>query len=966
PLFNVSWPIFIYWLAGLASLIFSLIFIGPYLANFFPKVAILSYVRRIEYIVLFFITISTIKSLKDLKDYLIILSITILGFSIYGAGQHFYLNLWNTFPAFFERFSFCFPSFQTGNEEFAKGTPLCLPEGARVTSTFAGHYDLSAYLVLIIPILIGIFFTLKKSITGKLLFSLAILSIIILIFTSSRNAFFAYLGGLSFSLVLLKKKKYIVPFIVLSIVLMLIFSGSMAKRFAQTLRFVSVVTNNQGQVVGQADLSDELKRKLAKDKLILENIPTQNLPEGSGYIGLPQTGLQVSTTSALVRKGLSIEEARRLKLENGGVEITSVSGTFLVKKVLVYDISLTTRFQAEWPNAWRAFLRNPVFGSGFSTITLATDNDYLRMLGETGAFGFSSFMLIFIVFGLILKEALPKVSSPLAKGYLLGIAGGVFGLFLNAFLIDVFEASKVAETLWILLGIAMGVILLYKDKFSLGKSLKKIFTSHTFVMIYLAIVALTLFGPSIGAFFVGDDFSWLRWAANSTIQDLPRYFINSDGFFYRPITKTVVFFLWSLFSFQPYGYHLFSLLLHLLIGFAIYKVSFKLFNRKLIAFASSLIFLILPAQGETIYWFSAISVLLASFFIVYGLLALVKFRESKSLIFYILAFTLYLLALGSYEMGIIFPLLMIAVDVFMRAKKDKKFYWSYIPFVMMIPLYYIIRQVSNTVSVGGDYSYNLIHLPQNIIGNFMGYFGVFIFGERFFAIYDYARLILRQNTNMVLIFALFFLAIFIIFAYLNVNNFKKLLKDKNGRVLIFSLIFSFVSLLPFLGLGNISERYGYLSSVGYVFSLTVLIAWISGFVSRTFKNKNYQEYAVILLIILLGIFYWTQQIAIRNQWMKNGKITNRTLAYLRIYHEDIKKNSTMYFANIPTKQGQSWIFPVGLEDGVWFVYRDPTLKIVKLRDETEARRVRKDLTAAKKVNSYVFYFDRNGKFEEVK
>jgi len=379
---------------------------------------------------------------------------------------------------------------------------LCLPEGARVTSTFAGHYDLSAYLVIVIPILIGIFFTLKKSIAGKLLFLLAILSIIILIFTSSRNAFFAYLGGLSFTLVLLKKKKYIVPFIVLSIVLMLIFSGSMAKRFSQTLRFVSVVTNNQGQIVGQADLSDDLKRKLAKDKLILENVPSQNLPEGTGFIGLPQTGLQVSTTSALVKKGLSIEEARRLKLENGGVEITSVYGTFLVKKVLVYDISLTTRFQAEWPNAWRAFLRNPILGSGFSAITLATDNDYLRMLGETGAFGFSSFILIFIVFGLILKETLPKVTSPLARGYLIGISGGVFGLFLNAFLIDVFEASKVAETLWILLGIAIGVILLYRDKFNLRKSLKKIFTSHVFSIIYIVIIALILFGPSIGNFFV--------------------------------------------------------------------------------------------------------------------------------------------------------------------------------------------------------------------------------------------------------------------------------------------------------------------------------------------------------------------------------------------------------------------------------------------------------------------------------
>ena len=39
------------------------------------------------------------------------------------------------------------------NEEFAKGIPIKLSQLSRVPSTFAGHYDLAAYLVLMIPIL---------------------------------------------------------------------------------------------------------------------------------------------------------------------------------------------------------------------------------------------------------------------------------------------------------------------------------------------------------------------------------------------------------------------------------------------------------------------------------------------------------------------------------------------------------------------------------------------------------------------------------------------------------------------------------------------------------------------------------------------------------------------------------------------------------------------------------------------
>lgn len=961
---TASWPIFIYWFFGLLSLAFSLIFIGPYISNFFPSVAILSYVRRIEYILLFFIAFSTIKSLKDLRDYLVILSVTILAFSLYGLGQHFYLQLWNLFPKFFQGFTFCFPSFQTGNEEFAKGIPLCLPENARVTSTFAGHYDLSAYLVLIIPILIGIYFSFKKSVKKYLLLGLTFLSILILIFTSSRISFMAYLIAIASTLTFIKRKKYILPFFLLSVILMLIFSGSLARRFMQTFRFASVVTNNQGQVVGQTELPDDLKKKLAKDKLVLENIPSQNLPQGSGFIGLPQTKAQESTDKALIQRKLSIEEAKRLQLANGGVEISTVSGSFLIKKVLVYDISFTTRFQAEWPNAWTAFQRNPFLGSGFSTITLASDNDYLRMLGETGALGLFSFVFIFIVFGLILREAMPHINSKFAKGYLLGISGGVIGLFFNATLIDVFEASKVAESLWILLGIAMGIIFIFKDKFNLRANLKRIFSSHIFIVIYLLLAVLVFYFSTVGNFFIGDDFTWLKWAANSTVMDLPKYFTDSGGFFYRPVAKSVVFFLYTLFSFQPQGYHLFALLIHFLIGFAIYITSFRLFKKKLLAFGAAFVFLALPSNSESIYWISTISILLSSLFIVYGLLSFLSFRKNNRLIFYVSSFVLYLLALGSYEMAVIFPFLMLVVDLYLRVKRDKSFYLSYIPFIAILPAYYVLRIAANTVAMGGSYAYSVVHFIPNVIGNFIGYWGLFLFGGSFFSVYDFARSSLRENSSIVTIIALFILSVIILIAYLNFRKIKNLAKEENVRILFFSIVFSFVALLTFLGLGNMSERYSYLSAIGFSFGLIIIIAFLIKLIGKRLKGKIKFDYLFIAALVLLGIYYLNGQALAQKEWERAGKITKRTLAYFRIYHEGMQKNSTLYFANIPTKQGQAWIFPVGLEDGIWFIYRDPTMKFYKLEDEAEARRLKKKL--GEKQGSFVFYFDKNGNLEEVK
>jgi len=112
----------------------------------------------------------------------------------------------------------------------------------------------------------------------------------------------------------------------------------------------------------------------------------------------------------------------------------------------------------EWPRSLRAFAKNPFLGTGFSSVTLATDNDYLRLLAETGLLGFIAFFLIFLEIGRRVLVFLKKAKAGLERALVAGLAGGALGLLANALFIDVFESSKVAFIFWILMGSLVGLM----------------------------------------------------------------------------------------------------------------------------------------------------------------------------------------------------------------------------------------------------------------------------------------------------------------------------------------------------------------------------------------------------------------------------------------------------------------------------------------------------------------------------
>lgn len=959
-----------YWGIGAIAFLISIIFIGPHLANFFPTVAFLSYFRRIEYMVLFFVAFSTIRNKKDLRDYVVVLCITLVGIVLYGFGQRLYLNLWHFFPKFFEKYPFCFQSFQTGNEEFAKGIPLCLPPDARITSTFAGHYDLAAYLVFVIPILIGIFIAVKRLWVKIFIALLSIGSIILLLLTSSRTSFAAYLIGVIVMLFLIKQKKFIIPVVFISLLLLVLLSGSLARRFLETVRFTSIVTNSQGQIVGEATstLPLDLRKKIAKNPT--ENVvvpqapPTQNLPQGSSFIPLPVDKAPVATSVAVVQKNLTTDQLKKLKLQYGGVEISTISGSFLIQKALVYDISFTTRFQGEWPHAWQAFMMDPLFGTGYSSITLAADNDYLRALGESGFMGLGSFLFIFVILGITLKEVGKTINDKFSKYVIFGLAGGVIGLFLNAILIDVFEASKVAEPVWMLLGIGTGGLLLYQKKpVEYLHNLQMLITSKVFIRFYLLLLLFIFFASSFSYFFVGDDFTWLRWGASSTTSAIPHYFIDAQGFFYRPLAKLIFFYLYTFFSFQPQGYHLFNILLQWILSIGIFSLANKLLRNKLLAFLAAVMFVLLPMHEENIFWIATLSINLSAIFLLYGILSFINFREKNSPVWYFLTFILAIFGLLSYELAIVFPLLLLITDAFItKPKKKMSAIFSYFPFILLSLLYLPLRQLFHAIKPSGDYAYNIPHLLPNVFGNLYGYFSLFILQEHAISIYQNMRDMLKLHALPIAILC----GLVCIGIFVTVFMYKKRIiafyRIYDFTVPLFCISFSIVTLLPFLGLGNMAERYGYVASIGFVILLLYIFKKLFSVTKTTPRI-----YSVVIILVCLAIFTWYSFELNREtkEWNNAGNITYQTLSALKLEYPSLPQFSVLYFANVPIKHGEAWIFPWGLSDGIWFIYRDPTMQVIQTKTIQEAKDKKVKLESVSLQTAHIFYFNGKGELSEV-
>jgi hypothetical protein len=432
--------------------------------------SVLHFFRYIEYFSLLFIVFSSIRTRKDVMLLLGIMVCTLVGVGIYGYGQKY----------------FYWPVYSTMNREFSKGVRLYLTDHARVQSTFAGHYDLSAYLVIILPIVLALAYSNIKKGLKIGLFIVHAMGVWLLIVGAARTSFAAY--GVSMALVVLffavqkqglwKKIRWGTTHMILNLVmvavLLSIFGDDIYERFVQVLDSYPQISSSYHQLNKQrkdlvASIPAALGIKfdkgappangLSTDEAVAVLVASDERPvpyrPADVYVDVPNKVVVATESADGTKKNITIEVPRTWS-ENS----------------LRYGLSLGIRLDTLWPQAIRGFLRNPLFGSGYATLNKAelteftiaesTDNNFLRTLGETGLLGFISFYGM-VVFAIILAWKQRATRDPVLRAVALGYVAATIGLLLNAAYIDVFASSKVAFTFWSVTGLMLGYIVVNRN-----------------------------------------------------------------------------------------------------------------------------------------------------------------------------------------------------------------------------------------------------------------------------------------------------------------------------------------------------------------------------------------------------------------------------------------------------------------------------------------------------------------------
>lgn len=950
--------ILLFWTVGAISTFHGVLIIFPTLANVFSNVAFFSFLRHIEYLGLFFVAYSSIRDKKNIYPVITVLSLTLFFVILYGLGQRF-LGL---------------PAFLTGNEEFAKGVPLTISSLGRITSTFAGHYDLAAFLVLLIPVIASLFFAFKNWFIRIFLVIVFVLGFWLLFMTVSRVSFFALLISLTLLLIFQKKKFALFLLGVLTLIL-LVLSPSLADRFGNTVKPIDVLVDaKSGMAIGQIK---EVPKEYLKDKTVLRqnatlkdaknstssaviaystlpdnvdiliaaNAPNgENLPQGTGYINLSLSPIVKRTDQYFV------EKIQNLALSN---EFHAYSGNFLIKKARAYDLSFTTRFQGEWPRTFDSFKRNILFGSGYGSVSLAVDNNYLRILGETGLLGFLSFVSLFLISAIYIRKAFPKIDSPIVKSFALGLSAGTIGLLINALLIDVFEASKIAYTFWILLGFLLGILHFYnnEDNVDIYKEIRRTLVSTKALIIYLFTITAVLIFPGSSNFFVGDDFTWLRWAAE-TKGNLFNYFIQSDGFFYRPGAKIYFWFMYHFFWLNQSFYHFVSIALHFGVVSLLFLILRKILRKNSLAFLSAIIFLFTSSYHEAILWISSTGFLFTVFFSLLSLLFFIYWKENGKRICLVISITSLVLSFFFHELGIVTPFILIAYDLIINGREKWESKKNYALIVFPIIPYLFLRFIANSHWSGGDYGYNLSKLPFNIVGNLLGYFLLNLLGPQFSVIYENLRNFFRTDLP---IFAL--LSLLIILGLWRIYKIlPRLFTGAELKIIYFGLVFFVISLVPFLGFGNIASRYTYLSAVAISIVLTIILKKVFEALF-SIEDKFSSIMLVILLSLLLSSYQLFQLQKVHSDWQNAGRISEIYLLSFEGIYKDywVGKPMHFYFVNVPIKNGDAWIFPVGFKDAIWFILQNDRITVDQVDSVSNALNYAKGNPL-----SEVFLFDKTG------
>ncbi len=377
----------------------------------------------------------------------------------------------------------------------------------------------------------------------------------------------------------------------------------------------------------------------------------------------------------------------------------------------------------------------------------------------------------------------------------------------------------------------------------------------------IAIVTFIVFSPSLKCGFTNfDDKSLIvqnPLVIGNSI-DVEKIFTSTvAGSDYYPVTYLSFALNFQFGKLDPFGFHLWNILLHVINTLLVFIFIFSITKRNLfMAFFVSLFFGIHPMHVESVTWIMERKDVLFSFFFLIGLITYLYYRESRKIGWYSLIVILFVLSCLSKGTAVIFPAILLLIDYLLCERITRKMVIEKGPLFLISTVFIILTYLlhKNPSSHHFTFIQRLIFASSNVLW----YIYKLIIPDNLSAYYSF------PNINSIpLIYYLSPIIVVILVAII----YKFLRKEK---IFLFGLLFYFFSIFLMLqiiptGSGdfNMADRYSYLPYIG----LLLIIAYSINIL----RLKNIKFRCFTLCFVVLGALLFSYQSYARTKIWKDSE-----------------------------------------------------------------------------------------------
>jgi len=447
-----------------------------------------------------------------------------------------------------------------------------------------------------------------------------------------------------------------------------------------------------------------------------------------------------------------------------------------------------------------------------------------------------------------------------------------------------------------------------------------------FVIAGIFIVAgLLLFAPSVSIAFLSDDY----YALIVFQQKGLKLFYNLHDRTFIPFTLFLMGVIHQIFGASAAAFRIFSIILHALNAYLIYRLLMRIFMIKgihskqifLTAFLGGMFFLAFPFHAEPIVWIAATAYPLCVLLCLAAVHCYISYRTIGKNFLLIISVIAFFLALLSKEFAVVLPLIIAMFELFLfRGNIEykirfRKMSFSIILFIGVLLLYLLFRRLAAGEWIGLYGSVVHTQINAEILAKTLAaYFANFVLLFRYWQLVPGS--FINNHTSLLLIGGAVITITGLIILLIRSRNTAK------HSSLYLLLMSAFIALVPVLNLETgfltqiQSERYGYFSAVFFCPAIAVLLTLI-------FKNKFWR---VIFSVLILGLYILLLQMNI-HKFRNAGALADKVLCGAATLEQT---NEHTVLLNVPDTYDGVYVFRNGLAEALQLQHGDAGKRISAL------------------------------------